>query len=373
LDYTNATLIETDMDWPDHPYQGIAADRWRADLFVSVGIGIHRNVSGQIQAVGPDGRDGLPQEYSSGYFTSIRGSYNDLFGTIKGVSTTSTPPAETADAETGPPDRMLATLDQAFSLMIGWNGLGWHIKNIGTREPTNLQVGSQDGTYRVYWGSRGALYTKILPIGYYNPLYSNEVSLPKERTAFHETPYYNWGFEDTPKIIKQFEIKTAQCDANNYIMLYYRIDDEVDWRFLETITTNGEHHINIGYEEIADENFHVGLAHERIQFRIEGFGNPANELETPVIQWYTLVGRKWMRMHRTWRFVVDNTKAYKIDVRTIDDHIFNAVNKKGGSTLVIGDRTYVVDLTAESANIQANMTFANYPSLTAVESTEIDE
>jgi hypothetical protein len=64
LDYDNNYLVERELKYPDHPDQGLGAALWRADAYISVGLGVHRDSNGQISAMGPDGRDGLARRLS---------------------------------------------------------------------------------------------------------------------------------------------------------------------------------------------------------------------------------------------------------------------------------------------------------------------
>ena len=45
LDADNGMLFETDLTFPEHAYQGSGACAWRADTYLSVGVGIHRKAS----------------------------------------------------------------------------------------------------------------------------------------------------------------------------------------------------------------------------------------------------------------------------------------------------------------------------------------
>lgn len=375
LDFANEILQETDFSFPDHPFQGYGATRWRADAYVSVGIGVHRNTQGLISAVGPDGRDGLPEDYASGYFTDLYPAYNDMFGLIRGVDLTFTPHEETSDLEMPPPQTFYSEkAPGTYAMLLAYNILGWHPRWIGTREPTNVKVFSQESTYRVMWGTRGRIYTQKLPTGYYNPTYVQH-STPLERFGEHLTPYYNWGFVDTPKIIKYFELKSVGCDEKNYITIDYRIDDSQDWQTLtpDGIRTNGQQRLLIGFQDIGGTTLHVGLAHERIQFRFRQYGDPDNPYATPSISWYSLVGRKWMRAVRVFNLSIDCSTPYKgRSERQLSDELFIASRKKGGVPLVIGDELFVVDVTTNAGNIEAGETYSAMHSISCVEMIEED-
>ena len=373
LDYVNSTLVETDMWWPDHPYQGTGVTRWRGDAYVSAGTGVHRNNNGLIQAVGPDGRDGLPEEYEDGYFSSLTSGYNGLYGTFNSGDLSFTPAAETADALTAPPEAMYAQNPPVNSMLLEYTGLGWHPRWTGNDQLTNAFTVSTSGVYRVFWGSRGKIRTIVLSRAYFNPEY-NQNKTELARQARHETPYFTWGFDDTSKIMKMFEIQTHGCSADNYLDVWYRIDDEVTWRPLATITTDGEHHFHIGFESIAGDSFHLGLPHEKIQFAFDVYGDPDDEFATPIIEWYQLVGRKWMRPILSFSFTVNATQPHdRLSPFGIWLHCLRAATRKGGSTLVVGNKTFVVDITSGTGNFTSGGGFASVFNIHAAMIGEMDD
>lgn len=374
LDYTNKLLVETDLWFPQHPQQGYGFTRWRADAYVSVGLGIQRQSNGLISAVGLDGRDGLPSEYSQGWITSLAPSYNELLALVRGSPFSFTPSVETADAGTGPPEGMYSQdAPNTYAMLAGYNGLGWGPKWIGDQAPTNLVTASTEGVYRIFWGTRGAIWTQQMPMGYYNPAYTPE-QLPLERSGVHYTPWYNWGMTDTPKIMKYLEMKTEGCGGENSILVEYQIDEEYNqWVSLATILSNGQHRMRIGYESIGGQTLHVGLKHERIRFRFTFTGDPANDYDTPIIKWYTLVGRKWMRTVYVFSFQIDASKPHNdLSGLAISNHIYATARKKGGVPLVIADRVFIVDITTDRGNIEPGMTWNAIHNITAVEMVEED-
>lgn len=389
LDYLNSLIIETPLFFPDHPTQGLGAEMWRGDAYISAGVGIHRQSNGLIQPVGPDGRDGLPEEFASGYFRHLAGGYNELYGTIVGDSIAFTPADETDDVGIGIPELMISQDSQKYGMLLSYNGFGWHPRWVSTVEPTTIRIVSVDGVYRIFWGSKGYMFWQELPRGYYNPNFST-ASIPLERKASHITPFYNWGMVDSPKIMKYFEFKTKGCTYTldpvtdlhipvDYLEVYYRIDDDVMWTPLRTaadgnaVDTNGQQRILMGFDTLLDITYHKGIEHEQIQFRFDFVGNPASNLSTPVIQWYTLVGRKWMRTVRVFTFQVDATNTNKgTDVLSLSEHIYQTARTKGGVPLVIGDRFYVVDVTTDTGNTEAGMSHAAYHNVTCVEFVEED-
>lgn len=384
LDFVNNLTVETDLKFPDHPTQGLGAEMWRADAYISVGLGIHRQSNGLIQAVGPDGRDGLPDEFSSGYIRAIGGGYNEYYVSIVGERLDFTPVEEAYDLNIGIPEMMTSQDPGRYGLVLGYNGFGFHPRWVGQVEPTNIRTVSHGGYYWLMWGSKGYLFWQRLPIGYYNPSFST-ADIPLERTAYHITPYYNWGLTDSPKIMKYLELKAKDMGAvtgsseENYIEVYYQIDDDTEWTPLRTaqqgnpINTNGQHRLLIGYDTIDGRQYHSGLAHERIRFMFVLQGRASDDLATPIMEWYTLVGRKWMKAVKVFQFQVDGTNTHKQnDPLTIKDHIEATARKKGGVPLVIGDQEFIVDVTTDSGTLEPSLSWSGYHNVTCVQFIEED-
>jgi hypothetical protein len=386
LDFVNSLTIETDLKFPDHPTQGLGAEMWRADAYVSVGLGVHRQSNGLIQAVGPDGRDGLPDEFSSGYIRSIAGGYNEYYVSIVGERLGEVEPEELHDLNIGLPELMTTWDPGRYGMVMGYNGFGFHPRWVGQEEPTTIRVLSYSGYYWLMWGTRGHLMWQQLPIGYYNPTFST-ANIPLERTAYHITPYYNWGLTDSPKIMKYFEFKaTNMCEVGdpctgdqNYIEVFYRIDDDEAWTPLRSaqqgdeIRFNGQHRLLIGFDSIDGRQYHSGMAHERIQFMFILQGKTTDDLATPVIEWYTLVGRKWMKAVKVFQMQIDGTNTHKQqDSKAIREHIEATARKKGGVPLVIGDMEYIVDVTTDSGNIEPSLSWSGYHNVTCIQFVEED-
>lgn len=380
LDFSNAELVETDFRWPDHPTGGKAAAFWRGSSYVAAGLGIHRWAGDLVSPYGPDGKDGLKEEFSLGHINSMIGTYNELVIAVNSGDLAYTPAAETSDAQVSLPEQMYSQLGPIQSQILANNGLGWRRRWRGEKELTNVLASSTSGIYRLFWGSRGGIYTMEIPRGYYNPRYLT-TKLPLQRYGRHETPFFNWGSQDTPKVLKQLEVKTEDCDINNYIDVWIRFSEDDNWGDGHTVGTplaklvtnpSSQHVLNIGFDIIGDTLMHTGIGHEKVQAAFDLYGDPANVFATPVMKWFTLIGRKWMRPVRVWTFQVDATQAYNAkSTRKIRDAILAAATKKGAVPLVVNSETFMVELTSDDGNIRASLDYSGYVNLTAVESTEL--
>lgn len=348
LDFDNGMLHETDLAFPRHPDQGRAAETWRADMYVSVGVGVHRQANGLITPVGLDHDDGLPAEYL-GAIVDAEPSYNNLFYLIRGISFGGGSQLE-SDIQLGRDLHFESDAGASYTTLQAWNGLGYHQYWEGIGNPTTVSVGTFNNTYRVWWAVGKYLYSQPLPIGYYNPRYTPTFEF--EDDGSHITPWYNWGWKDIPKILKYMELKTRFCTEQGNISISYRInDDDAAWVPLSTITSDGQHVLKIGFEQWGSQSLHAGLPHERVQFKIDMRRNPATPFVSPVIEWYAIVGRKWMRPQRIWRFAVDATTANKdYSEQKIIDILNYCSTKKGAVPFVHKGELVMVDVTSANGS-----------------------
>jgi hypothetical protein len=391
VDYVDGLLFETPTIYPDHPDFGKAASLWRADAFIAVGAGVLRDAKGLVTAVGPDGRDGLPEVYAFGHFVDFAPGYNGLLGLYRAYDPNFVPSVEKMDMGVSPPEAMYSQEIDSYGILFEYNTLGWHPRWVHAGIPLSVGIASHtsggSGVYRAFWSTTGTIWSQILPIGYYNPLY-NQNTFPKpqtplERFGQHITPWFNFGVDDNSKIVKQLEFKTNNCDEKNSIVVYVQFEDEDRPTFpFASITTNGEHHLDIGFSKMplpSPENpsggidYHEGTAFERMRIMIEMYGDPDDDYSTPLVEWYTLVGRKWMRANLVFSFTANLTQPHN-DVSTYDMFraIQDAATKKGASTLVINNQRFDVDVTQANGNIAPDLQFSSYMTVSAAETTEID-
>lgn len=380
LDYTNAELVETDFRWPDHPTGGKSGAYWRGASYVSAGIGIHRWSGDLVSPYGPDNKDGLKEEFAQGSISSMIGGYNELVIAVNSGDLSFTPAAETADTQISLPEQMYSQAAPVKSQILANNGFGWRRRWRGDRELTNVWMSSTDGIYRMFFAARGGIYTQELPRAFYNPRYKT-TRLPLQRYGRHETPFYNLGFQDTPKVWKQFEIKTEDCDAVNFIDVWLRFHEDDEWGNgmvagtpLARLTMNplSQHALPIGFKTIGDTIFHTGIGNEKVQFALDVYGDLNDLYSSPVIKWYTIVARKWMRPVRVFTFQVDASTAYKnSSTKDVRDAIESAIMNQGAVPLVIAGDTYMVEISSDNGNLRASLDYSGYINLTAVESLEV--
>jgi hypothetical protein len=419
LDADNNKLFETDLTFPEHAYQGWGATSWRADTYLSVGIGIHRKVGTLITPAGLDNDDGLPHPYSGGFITDLEGSYNVLMAAVAGEAPPGEDEAPLARDELfgvtqGLPLPLLSSGTQANFLginrmgaLFAWNGLGWHEMYTWNRAPTRVVVNqvtdsaAQRFNYCFFGDHDKGAFAIRLPMTYYNPLESP--TLPLDRHSYLEESRIDWNTPDVPKVAKQFNIKVDRLfhvvnPGVNQIVCRNRIEVICNWRDLDGIdhvsedpnsrpplypgpypfsydgisiepyltlhaddpTGNSRRSAPIGwgrYRNItAPMYLPTGLPHEQIWFSYRFVGHPQDpdpllydpriDLTGGIIEWRTIIARKWMRPVRIWTAQIDANTAIKgVSEQRVLELLDGMCLKKEGVPFVHGDKFNIVDVT----------------------------
>lgn len=460
LDHDNGILWMTDLRYPEHAYQGYAAVQWRADDWISVGVGIHRRVGGLVTPEGLDNYDGLPESLAGGFICDGCASYNWLVmavaGTINPGEINEFPPPEGEKVGVteglpypivigGPGSTNLIGTNRMGALF-AWNGMGWGKLHQWNRPPTRVEVTMimnatrEERQQHLFFGDYdGGAYLIQIPSDYYNPLFSP--GLPLEREWTLEESRIDWNAPDTPKLAKQLNFKVDHLwhqmkdPAGQPHPYYNEIDVVLNWRDLDGIThtsedaevlggpgpypfidqnntptgrltlavipehdaantpwlSNSRRSNTVGWEWYGSslgvrELLATGLPHESIWLTYYGkndvrAGNPnfpdeinraPQPLTTGLLEWRTIIVRKWMRPNRVWTFVIDAATAIKgesqEDVLAILDGI---CLKVGGVPLVIGDRMYIVDVTRLDGANETGLSPQAKRTITCLEFTDV--
>lgn len=435
LDHDNRLTMPTDLVFPEHVYQGYGAVNWRGDDFISVGIGIHRKVGTLVTPAGLDDADGLPSPFADGFIVDLAGSYNLLIAAVagepQGVAGSAFPTEEAFGVTQGLPYPLVGKGTNARVLgnnrmgaIYCWNGFGWAEMSTFNRPPTRAMVTmirNEDTLERhqhLFWGdSDGGAYTIHIPSTYYNPIQSP--NLPLDRMSELEESRIDWGFPDVPKIAKQINIKPThlwhQPGGENTPVYYNEIDIICHWidllgtehdslevpdptqpwpfsdgvQLLPTLTLsardfrgNVRRAYPIGWERYRNTGvlLATGLPHEAIwmSYRFRGDvdaereGRAVHDRTGGVIQWRTIIGRKWMRPNRIWTFTIDATAAIKgMSEQGVLDFLDTICLKKGGVPLVTGDQFYIVDVTRLEGPQDAGLSPRGTRQVTCLEFTDV--
>ena len=430
LDHDNGLLYATDLTFPEHAFQGYGATVWRVDDYVSVGVGIHRKAGGLIVAAGLDDNDGLPAGLAGGFITDLEPSYNMLFAAIAGpVEGDDDQPTiyESAFGLTqGLPYPLVGSGENAHYLgtnrvgaIYAWNGLGWSRFHLWNRPPTRVVVAmirnaSDVETHQhVFFGDvDGGFYTIHIPSGYYNPVQAP--NLPLRRSSYYEASRIDWGAPDIPKIAKQINIKPDLLTHKVNDLLTYQNEIQIvlKWRDLDGVEhssedadvlngpgpypfcsfnvetgrgvapipylsltgDNSRRSASVGWERYKNTGvlLPTGLPHDAIWPLFRWNNTLDSETSGAVIEWYTLLCRKWMRPNRVWSFRINMATAIKgVSEHGVAEILDSICLKKSGVPMVTGDHFYIVDVTQLGGSDEAGLNPRGYRTITCLEMTDV--
>ena len=147
FDPAGPTLYQLDLQFPNHPTQGLTACNWRGEQYIAAGLGVYSYTGGNIGAMGLDRDEGLPT--AQGYdakIVSLVPELNGMYALLQGNGTNS------------------------YGSVQVWTGFGWHgVWEAGSSTTvTRLYVSGARSQHRLWWGSGNTSYTLDLPIGYSN-------------------------------------------------------------------------------------------------------------------------------------------------------------------------------------------------------------
>jgi hypothetical protein len=313
-DFTSGRMYMTQMQYPHHPDQGRASSVWRAEMQVGVGDGVHRYNRSTIGAMGLDRDDGLPMEYR-GVIIDLEPSYNCLYALVSG-QTIGTPAGDLYTLNLGGgDDQLYGSAGTVSSLLMRWNGFGWHfVDSMTGYAPTSCLVSDSGDHYAVWYAVNRKIRKVLLSRVYYNP--KDDVTFPVAASGEFESMWYNYGWDGQSKIGKKIEMLVERASATETIQVQYKIDlDSNDWVTLGTITGAGEWTFYLGpdagapADSTAPVDYH-GISFERCKLKFI-LARGSTTTNRPVIRWFSLIVRKYLRPQRTWRMVLDLTKGDK--------------------------------------------------------------
>ena len=380
LDFNFATLRQTDTFFPRHPYHGIAAAVWRAQLFTGVGIGIQMYQPGVLDpGFGLDRGDSLPSDYR-GYISDFASEYNSLYVMVAGIPTGGSAPETAGMYLGGGDDQLYVGTTSRNALLMKWNGNGYHYVWSGANEtPTNVEVCNAQGMYRLWWGAGGKAHTMVLPVTYYNPRDTSGFEYAPD--GYLETGWWNWGWEGTYKVAKKIELETERCSETETIRVEFKVDNEDNsWQLAGVISTNGEHHLHLGLDEDLSASFGgidmpMGVVHEKIRLRFK-FSRGSDTTARPILKWHSVIARKFLLPQRTWRIAIDNTDRYGArSVSTVTQLLESMAISQGSFTLITdeSDEVYITDMVSFSMDGIGGPNGESYIRINLVETNEAED
>lgn len=339
LDPDTGQLLKLDVDAPPHPRQGRAAAQFEG-LVWSVGMGLHR-IAGEvvISDQGLDRGHGLPPEFR-GRIVSLAPSYGKLFALVEGEQLATS--GEQATLLAGTPEPWTVPEQQSYSALMVWNQRGWHYRWHGTgAAPANVVVSIAENTYRVWWGAGGKALAQDLPVTFFNPR-DPDLSGPFAGSCEFYSFFHHWNWIDIPKVLKEITCKTRNTSASETVEVAFQFDEpENPWQIAGTIAAPGKTFFRLNPDS---EGRPRGLVHDQVRLRLT-LRRGDDPGVTPVVEWYSLVGRKWTRPARAWQFVADLTAGTN-DFPPEDawSRLQEARQQKLAVPFTLGQETVMVDI-----------------------------
>lgn len=304
LDEGVPALYETELTYPPTSRTGVAADKWRTDLYVAFGLGIDRYTLGTRNAAGLDRDDSVGMEFS-GFVSNLERGFNDLFASIDPF----TIPGGIVDEEWYAEHGLEVYLSGKYAtatIMRQNGGGGWHT---AWRAPspggsvTTLMTSSYGDDYRLYWGWNGDLYYQQLSTDFDNPKYNPVQQFEAEGELI--SSWLDMGMELDRMTLSAIETRVEFASSTNIINIDYQIDSEDvtnTWRSLAEITSPGYRAFRVGANgefptQQPIKTRYDGVGFGRIRYRVR---MRSTDGKTPIINNIIISFIKRMRRLRSF-------------------------------------------------------------------------
>lgn len=390
LDFAAATLVRSWLDYPRHPQQGHAVTLMKNELWTSSGIGIYAYNLSSIVARGLDHDQGLPVDYS-GNIVSMSQGLNNVFALIKGANVgSSVPEGYTLDLGGGDDQTYMSVL-QANAVLMAWNGRGWHFRWAGAGANVgNVYVSQANSLYNLWWTNNGKAYRQTLPITYFNAADPASAGFKFAQVGYLQTPWYNWGWEGQPKLLKKIEAGVKNISTLETIDVYIKYDKDTNpFTLIGTIKKNAETDPEI--EEVGfflgqdpldpllpdGKPKYRGVRHERFRLKfVLNRRTTGTDPETyhPVMLWWAAIGRQILRPVRSWRFTGDFTLPNRGDFPHDSMWFLEKLSIDGeAQQFEINGHTYMVEVVALAGPEDVHSTGSpGFRSIHLIESNEAE-
>lgn len=322
-------LYQTHLNFPKHPYQGLAAANWRGDsLFVSVGTGIHSYNGTNITSMGPDGRHGLPARLR-GYVVDLVPEYNALLAYVRGTANPNAEDEEERYLSTPPLYRDRHTYDIAdyqyrpvYSSILRWSNSQWHKvweSDDASGTPGFMYISQADNAYRLWWSYGNQVYTQKLQVAFQNPKQALRIGIDEfEPDGFLITGWFDADMTAFTKLAAQVAINledvTESDDPGGSVTVQYQHNDDLTWKTLGTASTVGKT-IMPFQNELHESGiyFSRGLPFRRIRFRLQFNQASGETTKSPLMSSLVFNFIKIPESQLSWSFTVplNTQEGYK--------------------------------------------------------------
>lgn len=262
-DMANTRFRETEMALPFHDHNGNGSTKWRDSEYIPAGNAIYKFINGANSAVvtlvGPDRDHGLPSD-KRGVIKQLIGTHNDLLAILD--STTAPGSLDRWGSGQSP----VIEPSTGFSVILGWNELGWEVKWLGGSSDKAIDYGYVSNAYskyRLWWAHNERIYYMALPVDIVNP---SEVSTFSYATsAEHETPWFNAGQAEIDKLALRLKVECQDMTSSETLTISYGLDYSTSYTQLGVITADG-----VTTYDFPNSTTPTGKTFRAIRFKIQG-------------------------------------------------------------------------------------------------------
>ncbi len=291
--FSNFVFNPTDVTWEEDETSGKCGLYWKGDNLLAVGKGIYQVHQGEVSLIGPDQDDGLPEE--------LQGSVADMIGVGFWL----------VIAVDGGATKKSCILKRYIT------GKHWHPVYVTSGYSSIKSICWDNGT--LYFGEGSEV--KSLPFPAVTDNVNKLSTQPRAAGGTLTYPYYHSEFEAMPKVAHKVWANTQDCNADEKIDIYYRIDEATGWTYLGSFTSaprpaaltfgaNGE-----------------GIEFERIQFQARfargAIMTNSPKLESLILEFRVIPPTLW-----SWTFKVAAKTSGSRTGQSIIDALRAAVEKK---------------------------------------------
>ena len=323
-------LYTLDLQFPNHPNQGLAASVWRGVYYITVGMGIHSYTGSTIGAMGLDRDEGLPALYGYGSkIASLAPEYNNLYALVQGGST-------------------------SYPSVHRFDGYGWHSvwEGSATGTVSKLYVSGARSTPRIWWGVGNNSYTFQLPIGYSNPrqvITAGDGALLDASGGYLQTGMTDMGMPGSRKIAVSVGCRMSALDEVTVAPaeIKYRLRENDSWTTLVGPMEGGGPAVFPAVGPVQDATYYYwfdadfeGVAFDEIELQV------SVGLRT-IVKWVAMYFMKVLSGNLAWTAAVDfaNTLEVKTDLAQAA-HLDSLITSGRIVDLVHRETTYKVRVSA---------------------------
>lgn len=294
FDPAGPTLYQQDLQFPNHPSQGLTACNWRSEQYIAAGLGVYSYTMGNIGSMGLDRDEGLPLALGYGAkIVSLVAELNGMYALVQGDGSNS------------------------YASVQVWTGFGWHSvwELGGSGTPSRLYVSGARATNRLWWGAGNNSYTIDLPIGFTNPkqLFNVLSSAFASGDCYLETGLTDMGMPGSDKIAVSVGMRIETPDdvitLADFPSVGYRLNENAT--YTACVGPKNEAGTTIAPDGSIPETFFFWMdsGFEGVRF---------DEIELKVtwrspwlIKWVALYFTKIISGNRAWTVTLDLTNTYE--------------------------------------------------------------